>query len=290
MQHTDWDDLKLFFHVAREGGLSGAAERTGFSAPTIGRRMQALERQMGRALFIRSQQGYRLAPDGEILLSQVRAMQEAAENITQWHQRAFTLPIVSIGSDGWLSGFIADRTAEIRHPSDPFRLCCKTANDVGDLAFRATDVGVVERRPQSGNLAVRRSVDVTYAVYHAAAHQDPERLPWTSIGTESAVTPSDKWVFQNFEADITTWTNAPQLLLRLLLSGNGRGVLPCFVGDALADLRRAGPVIADLTHTLYIVANDDDRHRPEMRTVIERLAALLKREESRLKGEAQPTP
>ncbi|WP_137131657.1 LysR family transcriptional regulator [Rhizobium sp. FY34] len=284
MQHADWDDLKLFFHVASAGGLSGAAEATGLSAPTIGRRMLALERRMGRALFIRSQQGYRLAPDGEALLNRVRAMHDAAEGISLWHQQAFATPLVSIGSDAWLSGFIADHAAEIRKPGDGFRLCCKTVHDSETFTFRATDVGIVSNRPSSGNLAVRASVEVRYAAYHALTDADPDNLPWTSIGTESAATAADGWTFENHEADITTWTNAPALLLRLLLSGNGRGVLPCFVGDALPDLRRTGPVIDALSHPLFIVANDDDRHRPEMRLVLDRLAAFLKQQERRFKG------
>ena len=43
---TDWDDLRLFLHVAEQGGLAGTATLTGISAPTIGRRMLALERQI----------------------------------------------------------------------------------------------------------------------------------------------------------------------------------------------------------------------------------------------------
>jgi len=67
MTDVNWDDLKLFHIVATEGGLAGAASLTGISAPTIGRKMLFLERTMGRTLFIRSQQGYKLAPDGVIL-------------------------------------------------------------------------------------------------------------------------------------------------------------------------------------------------------------------------------
>ncbi|MBL4811132.1 MAG: LysR family transcriptional regulator, partial [Rhodobacteraceae bacterium] len=33
----DWDDLRLFLAVAREGGLAAAAASTGKSAPTLGR-------------------------------------------------------------------------------------------------------------------------------------------------------------------------------------------------------------------------------------------------------------
>jgi DNA-binding transcriptional LysR family regulator len=99
MTDAGWDDLKLFLHVASEGALSGAAARTGLSAPTIGRRMLALERTTGRTLFVRSQQGYRLAPDGETLLEHVRAMQKTADGIADWNAHGFAMPIVSIGAD-----------------------------------------------------------------------------------------------------------------------------------------------------------------------------------------------
>jgi len=59
-------------------------------------------------------------------------------------------------------------------------------------------------------------------------------------------------------------------------------------GDAEPGLVREGGIIEALDHPLYIVANDDDRHRAEVRLVIERLAALLKREEKRFAGSASP--
>jgi len=39
----NWDDLRLFVAVARAGGLASAEKTTGKSAPTLGRRMLALE-------------------------------------------------------------------------------------------------------------------------------------------------------------------------------------------------------------------------------------------------------
>ncbi len=35
MKNENWDDLKLFLHVAREGGLTGASEKTGASPATM---------------------------------------------------------------------------------------------------------------------------------------------------------------------------------------------------------------------------------------------------------------
>lgn len=286
MTDAGWDDLKLFLHVASEGGLSAAAARTGLSAPTIGRRMLALERTTGRSLFVRSQQGYRLAPDGETLLEHVRAMQRTADSIADWNAQAFSMPIVSIGADAWLSGYIGDHTPEIRGREDRFRLCCKSLHKGVDFTYREADIGIVARRPESGNVAIRRSVVVAHSIYRASDLAEDETMPWVSLGTDNSHSPADKWVFQNHEADIRTWTNSPDILPRLIARGNGRGVLPCFIGNSVPGLVREGGIIADLTYTMWIVANDDDRHRPEVRQVIERLDGLFKREAKRFSGDA----
>jgi len=154
------------------------------------------------------------------------------------------------------------------------------------VTFRGADVAIVPKRPETGNVAVRPSVTVAYAVYRPANALRSPDMPWVSIGTESSHTPADKWVFQNHESGIFTWTGGPEILIRLIRGGAGRGVLPCFVGNACTDLERDGVVIEELTHPLFIVANDDDRHRPEVRLVIDRLADLLKRDERLFAGKA----
>lgn len=286
MTDSAWDDLKLFLHVASEGGLSGASLRTGLSAPTIGRRMFALERGLGRALFVRSQQGYRLAHDGEILLEHVRTMQKAAENIADWHRGAFTQPIVSIASDPWIAGFVADHVGEVRTRDDGYRICCKAARAGLDLTFREADVALVRERPETGNLAVLRSVGLRYAAYRAANLFEGNDVRWISMSTDISFAASEKWVFQNHESQIYTWTPGHELLQRLVRQGAGRGVMPVFVGDADPALVREGDIIAELDHDLWIVANADDRHRPEVRSVIDRLANILKRNEKRFSGAA----
>jgi hypothetical protein len=168
MPEVDWSDLQLFFHVASEGGLAGASSITGISAPTIGRRMLALERSMGRTLFIRSQQGYRLAADGMVLYEHVQTIRRTTADITRWHGDAFTLPIVSIAGDTWMTGFIAENTRNLRGPADSFRLCCKQLQPGEDLTYRHGMIALFPTAPKTGNVAVRKSVDVAYAIYRAA--------------------------------------------------------------------------------------------------------------------------
>jgi hypothetical protein len=49
---------------------------------------------------------------------------------------------------------------------------------------------------------------------------------------------------------------------------------------------REGEIIDELDHDLWIVANADDRHRPEVRSVIDRLANILKDHEKQFAGAA----
>jgi DNA-binding transcriptional LysR family regulator len=281
MDETAWDELQLFLHVATAGGLSAAAACTGISAPTIGRRMLALEKSLGRSLFLRSQQGYRLAHDGEILLQHVRDMQAASAGIANWR---FRLPIVTIAGDSWTAGFMADHIDALRTASDAFRLCCHDGID--DLAFRRIDVALLPERPSGGNLAALRSVTLRYAVYEARREPEAPAGRWISIATERARGPAERWVFEHHEAEIATWTTSFDLLHRLVRSGAGRSLLPVFAGDADPMLRRVGAPVSELDHALFIVSHDDERHRPEVRLVIERLAALLKDRASLFCGQA----
>lgn len=285
MDETAWDDLQLFLHVAMAGGLSAAAARTGLSAPTIGRRMLALEKSLGRSLFERSQQGYRLAHDGEILLDHVRAMQAAAGGIAGWR---FEFPIVTLAGDSWMAGFMADHIDVLRAPSDRFRLCCRGTTE--ELAFRGVDVSLLPKAPAGGNVAALRSIGMRYAVY--AARQAPAETTgrWISMSTDTARLAPERWVFENHEAEIHTWTTSFDLLHRLVRNGAGRSLLPVFVGDADPGLERIGEPVAALDHALYIVSHDDERHRPEVRLVIGRLAALLKAKAGLFSGHGAMAP
>jgi LysR family glycine cleavage system transcriptional activator len=63
--------IEAFVQVARLGSIKAAAEELALSAPALSRRIQALERFIGRPLFDRRHQAMQLNGDGERLLSQI---------------------------------------------------------------------------------------------------------------------------------------------------------------------------------------------------------------------------
>jgi DNA-binding transcriptional LysR family regulator len=67
----DWNKAKLFYHIAKCGGLVKAAKIAGTDQPALTRQIQALEKQVGRPLLIRKGGGIILTRKGEELMKLV---------------------------------------------------------------------------------------------------------------------------------------------------------------------------------------------------------------------------
>lgn len=292
MQDVSWDDLHLFLRVAEAGGLSGAARRTGISAATLGRRMLGLEQQTGQPLFHRAQTGYRLTPSGEALLKRVRAMQAAAEPVAQLFSEDHPLLRLSAGTA--TAFFLADRYAEICRPGDPYRLHFVTTEATLDIAHREIDIGIRNRAPDSGNLASRPLGQLRFAPYRCHAMPVTGALTWVGMDPEHARHPAALWLHRQ-DHSIAAYANSVATLHELVRAGAGIGVMPCMVGDRDPALTRAGPLIEDLDETQHLVFHADDRHRSELRRLINRIVTLYRDNEDLLagrrpmRGEAQPS-
>jgi molybdate transport repressor ModE-like protein len=75
----DWDDVRFFLAVAREGSVRGAAERLKVNHSTVLRRIAELEEQLGAHMFEKLPSGYRLTDAGEEVIEFANQM-EASSN------------------------------------------------------------------------------------------------------------------------------------------------------------------------------------------------------------------
>lgn len=78
--------IEAFVQVARLGSIKAAAQELALSAPALSRRVQALERFIGRPLFDRRHQAVVLNADGERLIQQIApaldSLSDAVETMT----------------------------------------------------------------------------------------------------------------------------------------------------------------------------------------------------------------
>lgn len=275
MKNINWDDLRIFILVARHGGLSGASTASGLSPATIGRRMVSLEATVARPLFVRRQTGYGLTDDGRSLFERALAMEASARPIEDWLSDESSRPLVRISAGTWTANFFAANFSRLWTPEDRFRIAFKTTEARLDIAHREVEIGIRNRPPENPNLAARKTCEVAQAPFRARNRPLPGREDWVAIAPEDAITPSARWVASRKDITVAAWANTPHTLYDLIRSGVGKGVLPCFAGDRDPLLERAGEEIAELREGQWVVMHNDDRHRPEVRTVIDRIVDLL---------------
>lgn len=269
MEAVAWNDLSAFLAVARHGGLAAAARAHGSSAPTLGRRMRALERQLACELFVRRTHGYDLTEAGRRLRDDLEAAEATILRATA--PAADTVPTVRLAAGTWTTLVLAGNLATLAGDPPDIRIAFVQGEDMLSLSRREAAIGLRAGRPTEAGLAGRKLRPVAFAPYATADASDR----WIVV---RGTAPSARWVAERCD-DPACETTAPRLALDLALNGAGKALLPTFIGDAhLGDARnleRVGPVVEELSHEQWLVTHDDDRHLPEVRKAIDRIVKLL---------------
>ncbi len=254
----DWDDLRLFLSVARQGGLAGAATETGKSAPTLGRRMLDLEKSLGHDLFHRHARGYSLTEEGERLLLTARTLEESLAPWLEDSERKTKRVKLSAGT--WVSYYLSLHVGELIQSQTAVQFIA--ADHVLDIAHREAVVGVRNQRPTQHHLAARRIGKIEFAVYGSSKKVSS----WVKVLSS---TPSSRWVDEHLDQAAAVEVTHPRNALDMAEAGAVRAVLPTFIGDATDSLRRLSKPIEALEHTQWLVTHHEDRHLQEVRDVID---------------------
>lgn len=289
MKNIDWTAYQLFIAVARCGGLSGAAAQLGTSPATLGRRILAFEQTIGRHLFVRSPSGYELTPDGQNLFAELQDMEAAARRLGQWYGKTDGHSIVRLAAGSWVARLVAQNFSKISAAHDPFSIEMHISEERAKLQHRENDIGIRAVAPTERNLASVKTGEVAYATYRLrnipSTHQDR----WIGVNSDYAVSPYLIWPHEHHGDRLAVTVDRAREMLDLVLSGAGNAVLPCFVGDIEPMLERVGTEIPGLRHGQWIVANQDDRHRSDIRRVMDRISRLLKSHAKLFAGHRSPS-
>jgi DNA-binding transcriptional LysR family regulator len=162
-RQTDWDDLRHFLEAARTGSFRSAAVTLGTTQPTVGRRVERLERRLGTKLLRRVAHGVRMTPSGEAvfkmatdidrLMRQIE-LQAAADRSLAGRIRLWV-------TDGIGGYWLPPRLVEFHktHPEITIEVIC--SNDIPDLTKMEADIVVTYEKPTNPNLVVlaRASID-----------------------------------------------------------------------------------------------------------------------------------
>jgi len=281
-----WGDLRLFLDVARLGGLSAARRSTGLSAATLGRRVTALEHQIGEPLFVRSQTGYRLTKAGEELLQRAEEVEEAMLSLTRWRDGNVGDKIVRISAGTWTSAFLSQHIGDLWHVDDGIRVELVTAYEKVDIGRRAADLGLRSERPTEPNLAGKRIGTLAHAIYSGRRLINGiEAGLFVGVTGDAANVASARWLMAHHGDRIGVRGNNVHSVRDLVAAGAGLSVFPCFAADTDPRLVRVAAPIPELQAEQWLVSHHEDRHRPEVRRIADRIVHLMQAHAPLFRGE-----
>lgn len=283
---VDWNDVRVFAAAARSSSFRKASLATGMSVNSIRRRVEALEQQMGSALFTRDATGINLTSDGVELLKASDKMMEASYELSRIvrtrHQKH--LGTVTVGVTEGLGAFwLVPRLVEFqkRYPSISLDLkCTMTPADVRSLQ---ADIAVQLEIPESNDLIVTRIGYLHLQLF--ASHDyirqfgEPKNLAeLTKFKFVEQVSPQVPAELMQAmlgpipEGFVAVRTNTSSAHAYAISKGAGIGVLPTY---ARAVTKRVVPVVRDqhLRREIYLTYSKEVKNQPQVAAAIKWLKA-----------------
>jgi DNA-binding transcriptional LysR family regulator len=168
MADPDWSHFRAFLAVLRDGTLSGAARELGLTQPTLGRQIAELERDLGTALFVRSQRGLMptdaardIAPHAQAMAAAAGSMRRAASGGAS--DAAGVVRITASEIVG--AEVLPPLLAEFHRANPGITVELVLSNRVEDLLRGEADIAVRMARPSQQALVARQIGEVRLGLY-----------------------------------------------------------------------------------------------------------------------------
>ncbi|WP_198670752.1 LysR family transcriptional regulator [Oceanicella sp. SM1341] len=284
----DWNDLRIFLHVAREGSLTAAGRTLRLSQPTVGRRLRSLEEACGLPLFQRGAAGFVLTEDGEALVLAATAMEERVLGLVRHIAgRGETLEgNLRVSSSDWFlqhvlstpcAGFVA------RHPGVTLELLADVR--LLDLDRREADLVFRFQPFTAPGIVQRHFTSVAYGLYAAPAYLERSGPPRAGeAGAGHSLVAMDQqfdrvadmdWLRRHFpHARIALRSSSRELQALACAQGAGLAVLPVIIAGPMG-LARIEAFGAPPGRELWMGFHADLKRLARLRALIDHLVASV---------------
>ena len=294
----DWDDVRYFLAVAREGSVRAAAERLEVNHSTVLRRVAQLEERLGAQMFEKLPSGYRLTAAGKEVLEFANQMEASSH---QLEARVF-------GRDQGVRGrlrvtlapplaahLLMSDFADFARLHPDIEMEVASSGELANLANREADIAirvVYDRKTLPLNLHGLKGPEVFGGVYISR-----ERLTAWRAGASDSV----RWIVIS-DHGIPDWaresdvraagvpfrTTDAEAQIVAVRQGLGMTTMPCFVGDADPLLVRVPGTDLHMYGTLWLLTHGETRKTKRVRLFIAFLARRLSTYAPLLAGLAVP--
>lgn len=273
-----WDDLQFVYAVVEQGSLSAASRVLGVNHATVLRRVALLEAKNNVQIFDRSRDGYKLRPEGRVLLNSLRLMEHASARIER------SLAVASQGVAGSFRLATTDSIANIllpkylkalrvAHPN--VRIEVSVSNDPIDLVRPTAEILLRTGRGLSPELYGENAGIVALDVfgnpdYLAENTSDEiEAHQWLGVTTNFARSTAGDWQFSRVAEMVEVSADSFLTLASLAAQGLGLALLPGFIGHSYDRLTRAEQFPRGPTTGIWVATHAEYRDQEHIRPLID---------------------
>ncbi|WP_437515975.1 LysR family transcriptional regulator [Sorangium sp. So ce1099] len=277
-----WDDVRTLLFVARGGSHAAAARSMRVAATTIGRRVAALEQELG-ARLVRGRRGaLALTEAGKALVARAeRAEAElvAAEREVRGVDAQLEGSVRLSAPDGLATYVLVPRLGALRAAHPGLRLVLASDNRVVDLARREADVALRVVRPREGALVARKLGTMPYGIFASEAYLERAGRPrgsadlaahtWVGFEASLAGTPEMRWLLRRVPAErFAVTTTGTTALVASCAAGLGLALMPLAFQGFEPRVVRVLPRLALPARDVWGVCHADMRGNARVKAVL----------------------
>jgi DNA-binding transcriptional LysR family regulator len=286
----NWDDIRVFLAVARQGGLTSAAQHLGINHTTVARRLTSLETSLHTRLVSRTPTGVTLTPAGQKFLHHAERIEHEALSAEQHVYSADGTVSGKVrlatreGVGAWL---ICPKVAELNRRYPDLKLELVSEARTISLLKRDADITISLQYPSQSRVIVQKLVDYRLGLFASPGYLE-EFGPIDTVEelyrrdviwyVDDFVDIAEQRYMQRIVANSRAGFRATNILAQYvaLTSGMGVGIIPVYQAGQDPALVRVLPNDVEEMRTYWLSVHPDAQALPNVRAVIDFILDIIR--------------
>jgi len=285
---TDWDDIRYFLAVARNGNVTGAAKVLSVNHSTVSRRIRSLEEKHGVRLFERIASGYEMTAAADNIYELALELENKNQQISRQ----------LFGQDSRLQGEInltmphdilehclINDLALFREQQNNIQLNLSVSQGLKNLAAREADIAIRLTGTPPDYLIGKKVAQLQHGIYAPANKTYTTKTPIIVFGSEKNIPHWAKIHFKN--AEIAMKVDDLNAMYYAVKSGVGVARMPCYLPDVIADdkIQRLNIELPGSNWGVWVLSHVDLRNTARVRCCRDFLLNALQQQKPLFEGE-----
>jgi DNA-binding transcriptional LysR family regulator len=292
----DWNDLKFFLELARQGRLMPAARRLKVDHTTVSRRISELEKDLAVKLFERKPDGFVLTEDGHRLLAIAEKIEVLGLSVVETIRSTPSEPSGRVRlatMEGIAAYYLTEKLVDFnaRHPQILVELV--TERHLINLTKREADVSISFVPPVGPRLDVRKAGTFRLGLFTSAGYAARRGMP-TSLAdlrqhdfvdyvVDLVAIAKVHWLLDVLEPEHVVFRSTSMAAQQnAILAGCGIGLLPFFSAKKEPRLVPVLPDKVRVERELYVTVHEDIQFMGRVRALTRFLFELFERDRDHL--------